>query len=112
MGTCGIYRCIVSVALEAVARVGTMAAASNPLRCRAELKMQFLSERDASIVSTSLNVDKELQEGAGKVTRSITADGSSLVLVIEAADERTLRLCLSGFMEFAATAVATLDEFV
>jgi len=71
--------------------------------------MQFKSERHAQIAAETLNVDEELQKN--KVTRNIVADGTQAILTLEAADERMLRLCLSGCIEMANVVVATLDEF-
>lgn len=73
--------------------------------------MTLRSERDALILANTLNVDEELQASSGKVTRICKAEGVCCVLDLQASDEKTLRLCLSGFSDFASVAIATLDEF-
>ena len=86
-----------------------MAAQERP--CVANVRLEFKSDRDARIFADTLNVDEELQASSGKVLRRVDVDGASAALHLEACDERTLRLCLSGFMEMASVAVATFDEF-
>jgi len=79
--------------------------------CRGSVALSFLSARDAKIFADTLNVDEELQASSGKVERRVVAEGATATLHVEACDERTLRLCLSGSLEMAAVAVATLNEF-
>lgn len=81
------------------------------LPCCCSLTLQFKSDRDAQIASSALNVDEELQAGSGKIWRSTVAEGHKLHVNIRAQDERLLRLSLTGFLEFSAVVIATLDEF-
>eukprot|EP00615_Pteridomonas_danica_P003678 CAMPEP_0114348742 /NCGR_PEP_ID=MMETSP0101-20121206/14949_1 /TAXON_ID=38822 ORGANISM="Pteridomonas danica, Strain PT" /NCGR_SAMPLE_ID=MMETSP0101 /ASSEMBLY_ACC=CAM_ASM_000211 /LENGTH=79 /DNA_ID=CAMNT_0001486845 /DNA_START=85 /DNA_END=324 /DNA_ORIENTATION=- len=71
--------------------------------------MPFKSERDAEIVVNTLRVDEVLSPK--KVNQTITNDGHTVTFVINAVDERTLRLCVSGLMDMAMLVSQTLDEF-
>ena len=81
------------------------------LPCEATIDVPFLSSEHAAMVIRCLNVDKELQAESGKVIRALTSDGNIARAHILAADERTLRLCVSSFMDVVSITVQGLNEF-
>lgn len=83
---------------------------SLPTRCKAgNLEVDFESEEKASIVYSSLNVDKELQPD--KVKRVMSVSGGKLAVHFEAVEARFLRASFSAFVDVLTLATRTIEEF-
>mmetsp|Transcript_6600 Transcript_6600/g.15140 ORF Transcript_6600/g.15140 Transcript_6600/m.15140 type:complete len:95 (+) Transcript_6600:264-548(+) len=91
--------------------MATKRKADRVLPCCCSIKLRFNSEAHAQIAVDTLCVDEELQATSGKVARFLTASGEVVTATFEAVDARTLRLCVSGFVDMASLVVATLSEF-
>ena len=81
------------------------------LPCEVTIEVPFQSPEHAAMVISCLNVDKELQAASGKVVRTLTSEGSIARAHILAADERTLRLRVSSFIDVIGITVQGLNEF-
>lgn len=73
------------------------------------LEVDFESEEKASIVYSSLNVDKELQPD--KVKRVMSVSGGKLAVHFEAVEARFLRASFSAFVDVLTLATRTIEEF-
>lgn len=81
----------------------------SPWQFSCDLEVDFESEEKASIVYSSLNVDKELQPD--KVKRVMSVSGGKLAVHFEAVEARFLRASFSAFVDVLTLATRTIEEF-
>ncbi|PRQ60459.1 putative CTAG/Pcc1 family protein [Rosa chinensis] len=74
-----------------------------------DLEVDYESEEIASIVYTTLAVDKELQPD--KVKRLMSVSNGKLSVHFEAVEARFLRASYSAFVDVLTLATKTVEEF-
>ncbi|KAH3705792.1 hypothetical protein Pelo_19660 [Pelomyxa schiedti] len=73
------------------------------------VRVVYPSARHATIVATSVAVDKELRPEL--ITRSVSTDENALLATFSSTDVKHLRASVSGFFESVTLASETLNAF-
>ncbi|XP_074659696.1 EKC/KEOPS complex subunit LAGE3-like [Tubulanus polymorphus] len=75
----------------------------------AELRIPFLTEREADIAFGSLSVDKEPKRGGCRKT--LTVDRNFLIINFTAAEARMLRVGVNSFLDLLTLVMQTMQQF-
>ena len=78
-------------------------------RHSATIKIPFANEAHATIAKRAILVDRELN--AHLVERTMSVEGSVLIVTYTAVSVRLLRLATNGFMEHINLVIRTIHEF-
>ena len=74
-----------------------------------KVSIPFCDERQATIVYNSFRV--EVEPPRSKVSRTLSVDGSNLVVIFSSSEIRNLRVSVNSFLEHLALVAETIKQF-
>jgi EKC/KEOPS complex subunit PCC1/LAGE3 len=87
----------------------TVAAAADDKPFTFTARVPYTTTEHANIIKNALSVDPELRPEF--VNREITVEGTTVILIFEAVDARTLRAAVGTFCDLLRLATETLEAF-
>ncbi|TMW68677.1 hypothetical protein Poli38472_006145 [Pythium oligandrum] len=84
-----------------------MTSATHPYEC--DIRLSFPEAEDAEHAMLTIQVDEELQPD--KIHRSLSVDGTDLIVHFEATEIRLLRAAVASFYDMSLLVARTLLEF-